>query len=359
MAIKVKKNSKVQEANHTDMLFLLGGHDLEMEEIKKMLDEHGIPYLDKNLSLGAKISDYNLELTGHLKGDEKLYGIELEGSFADMIDQDGSVSYTLISHHNKYSDRKSSIEQVADIIGVQLNPHQQLVAAIYNSKAQEDNHTGMLFLVSSSEPNVDEIKALLDTNHIPYLVDAFSDKFTLLNRLMENKTNKPIMIYATKQSLPMEYHQFAEYPSINAMVENAIGHFAGDIEAGTLKADEVKYLEELDRINEIYKNPFWNVRKKAADDLSQYMENAMMNNKSPYEDTEEFTKLKARVEDSYNKYEIYENEHHLRQINDKEKPIIEQVANLIGVDYKSSRKHTEVQEKASTKQVKNHNGITR
>ena len=39
-------------------VFLLGGYDLEMLEIKKILDSKNVEYKDKNLSWGAKLSDY-------------------------------------------------------------------------------------------------------------------------------------------------------------------------------------------------------------------------------------------------------------------------------------------------------------
>ena len=42
--------------------FLLGGHDLEMAEIRKLLEreglEEGIDFLDRKLGWGARLSDY-------------------------------------------------------------------------------------------------------------------------------------------------------------------------------------------------------------------------------------------------------------------------------------------------------------
>jgi len=39
-------------------LFLLGGHDLEMTEIKKILESHSIDFLDAGLAWGASWDDY-------------------------------------------------------------------------------------------------------------------------------------------------------------------------------------------------------------------------------------------------------------------------------------------------------------
>ena len=43
-------------------LFLLGGHDLEMKEIEKILIQNKQDYLDNNLSWGAKWSDYSTDI---------------------------------------------------------------------------------------------------------------------------------------------------------------------------------------------------------------------------------------------------------------------------------------------------------
>ena len=67
-------------------LFLLGGNDLEMEEIRKLLEDQGFNrlskdnyeiagqgYIDKQLTWGASVIDYEefLDYTG------TIYGIEL------------------------------------------------------------------------------------------------------------------------------------------------------------------------------------------------------------------------------------------------------------------------------------------
>lgn len=40
------------------VIFLLGGHDLEMITIRELLDENNMFYFDESQKWGAKLSDY-------------------------------------------------------------------------------------------------------------------------------------------------------------------------------------------------------------------------------------------------------------------------------------------------------------
>ena len=104
-------------------LFLLGGHDLEMLEIEKILVQNKQDYLDNNLSWGAKWSDYSTDIEKPEYKDKTFVGIELSGK------QDMPSNAIDIDHHNFNSDKPSSIEQVSELLGVKLNHWQELVAA--------------------------------------------------------------------------------------------------------------------------------------------------------------------------------------------------------------------------------------
>ena len=101
------------------MLFLLGGRDLEMVTIKDILDRHGVMYVDKKLSWGAKLSEYR----EYLDFDGVIYGIEL------IEDREPPKNYIAIDHHNEKFHQKSSLEQVAEILDLQLTRWQKLVSA--------------------------------------------------------------------------------------------------------------------------------------------------------------------------------------------------------------------------------------
>ena len=100
-------------------VFLLGGHDLEMIEIKKIIDEQKVRYFDYNLEWGACLSAYQ----NILNNEDHFIGIEL------YKDTQIPNHYIEIDHHNENIHKPSSIEQVAELFGIKLNRWQQLVAA--------------------------------------------------------------------------------------------------------------------------------------------------------------------------------------------------------------------------------------
>ena len=107
-----------------NLVFLLGGVDLEMQEIRNILESQGILHYDKGLGWSnACLSAYSEELKEYESKGYKIFGVELKR------DIDLPANYTVIDHHNEYNSRKSSLEQVADVIGVRLTREQQLVAA--------------------------------------------------------------------------------------------------------------------------------------------------------------------------------------------------------------------------------------
>lgn len=104
-------------------VFLLGGYDLEMLTIKQMLEgRDGCVVVDKHLQWdNARLSAYQDELSEF--ADYNIYGIELQEDIPLPL------KFHRIDHHNDWAGKPSSIEQVAEVLGVELNRFQQLVAA--------------------------------------------------------------------------------------------------------------------------------------------------------------------------------------------------------------------------------------
>lgn len=106
-------------------IYLLGGCDLEMSVIRKILNEHGCSYYDCHLMWNnAFLSAYKEYLNKF--GNNNLYqiiGIELEEDITPP------VNYISIDHHNYNDKNLSALEQIAKILDVQLNRYEQLVAA--------------------------------------------------------------------------------------------------------------------------------------------------------------------------------------------------------------------------------------
>ncbi|SFV51998.1 hypothetical protein MNB_SM-7-1194 [hydrothermal vent metagenome] len=112
--ISLKEHKNIKNAP----VFLLGGYDLEMLEIKKLLIKHNKFFIDKKLSWGAKLSSYR----DILHESTHYYGIEL------IEDIEPPKNYTAIDHHNEKQHNKSSLEQIAKILNVELSRYQKLVA---------------------------------------------------------------------------------------------------------------------------------------------------------------------------------------------------------------------------------------
>lgn len=105
-------------------IFLLGGQDLEMQEISHLLAQQNITSFDRSLGWNnALLSAYSDILKDYSSPSFHIYGIELR------TDITPPSNYTLIDHHNDLNSNPSSIEQVAKLLNINLTFCQQLIAA--------------------------------------------------------------------------------------------------------------------------------------------------------------------------------------------------------------------------------------
>lgn len=105
-------------------VFLLGGHDLEMLTIKKILEETGQEYVDNELSWNdALLSKYADSLTKYSSTEFQIYGIELRD------DVELPANYHKIDHHNSLEKNPSALAQVCKLLGRTMNKEELLVAA--------------------------------------------------------------------------------------------------------------------------------------------------------------------------------------------------------------------------------------
>ncbi len=104
-------------------VFLIGGHDLEMDEIVKILKEHNCEYFDESLKWGARLSHYEKYFNDEGYKEKTFFGIELSK------DCEPPVNYQGIDHHNKNKALPSSIKQVACLLSIELTREQMLISA--------------------------------------------------------------------------------------------------------------------------------------------------------------------------------------------------------------------------------------
>lgn len=98
-------------------LFFLGGADLEMQEIRKLLAEQGLgrAIRDKHLAWGACASDYEAEIRQALSEGHRPVLIELT---PDLPEEPVLKGCVLIDHHGERagSDMPSSLRQLFDLL---------------------------------------------------------------------------------------------------------------------------------------------------------------------------------------------------------------------------------------------------
>jgi hypothetical protein len=111
------------KTSYPPYLFLLGGHDLEMLEIKRLLDQQGADYVDRNLGWGAQLSAYQDILGDDDHEDRNIVGIELGEDLAPP------KNYTRIDHHNDFDGKPAAILQIVDLLGLHPTRWQALVGA--------------------------------------------------------------------------------------------------------------------------------------------------------------------------------------------------------------------------------------
>lgn len=116
----------MNQTGNVKKVFLLGGHDLEMMTVKRILEDNNHHVEDKKLNWSnARLSEYKEELERYSSDRYCIYGIELQEDGFDILPE----NYVRIDHHNHLQSRPSALEQVAEIIGHRLNEDELLIAA--------------------------------------------------------------------------------------------------------------------------------------------------------------------------------------------------------------------------------------
>lgn len=184
------------------VIFFLGGSDLEMQSIKKVLKEEGFSVLDKKLSWGAKLSDYKNKLEEYES--RTIYGIEL------IEDIKSPQNYQSIDHHNELSANESSLIQVLKLLEKKPTREQELISAndvghieamkcmgaseqeIKSIRKQERTIQGVT--AEHEAQALKEIEAVVQKNDI-YIIETTLDTFS---PIVDNFEKRPLLLYSKK-----------------------------------------------------------------------------------------------------------------------------------------------------------------
>jgi len=134
------------------LVFFLGGHDLEMITIKGLLDEKGITYYDKELSWGAKASDYKEEINKTIASGLIPVLVELTNDL-DITQE----SYILIDHHGEKSgaNTTSTLRQVFDLLQIPLKQWTRYFELV---DANDKGHIQAMINIGASREEVIEVR---------------------------------------------------------------------------------------------------------------------------------------------------------------------------------------------------------
>lgn len=160
---------------NSNRLFLLGGGDREMDEIREVLVRNGEKFCDKSLSWGAKLSDYR-DIIEHLYPsnlsavEEREYyaNSDLPIIYAIELTVDDPIlakNVQIIDHHNELAANPPSLIQVLNILGLQPTELQKRIGWV--------DAMGWRGLLLNTTMTVDEIKNFIGVNlYDPEFVDG-------------------------------------------------------------------------------------------------------------------------------------------------------------------------------------------
>lgn len=139
----------MHDSHPENFVFFLGGHDAEMIEIRNILEKRGLHYHDHGLAWGAALSDYREEL-GSLPKDKLPVFIELN---LDTAYPDRAM---IIDHHGSQAGqhRKTSLEQVAGLLGLSLDRRQELISA------NDKGHIRAMLDMEATTEEIEDIRSM-------------------------------------------------------------------------------------------------------------------------------------------------------------------------------------------------------
>ena len=239
-------------------IFFLGGYDAEMHEIKEIFTSYNLTFFDKNLSWGAKASEYKNEIE-NLRENEIPVLIEL------TIDISLPENSVIIDHHNENETKPSSIEQIAELLGIELNRWQHLIAA--NDKgyipAMEDlcaskNEIRQIRELDRKTQGVTEQNELLAKESIEKnkeekngitIIKSLTEKFSPIADRMYDKT-KNLLIYTDDTLTYYGERKKQVFENFNHLIKESKAYYGGGesgffgLVKGRLTKEEINNVKE-------------------------------------------------------------------------------------------------------------------
>jgi len=138
----------------TALRFFLGGQDLEMFEIRRLLDRHAPGQVeDLQLPWGARGSAYLRRIEAALAGGETPVLVELTDDLPLTLDRDRLV---VVDHHGEAASRPTAIEQVFALLGLPAEAWTRRMTLV---SANDRAHVAGLMAVGASAEEIASTRA--------------------------------------------------------------------------------------------------------------------------------------------------------------------------------------------------------
>lgn len=229
-----------------DLIFFLGGSDAEMKEIEKILKGKNCSYFDRGLSWNnARASVYKEELSSLSHGQIPVL-IEL---FADLELPNNTI---YIDHHNERENEPSSIEQIAELLGIKLDRWQLLVGA------NDSRYIPGMRAKCATEDEVEQIRKYDRMSQgITQEDEVLADKS--VGEQMELRENMAIVFSLTDRFSPVADRIYAKRPNLLVFNDNHLTFY------GALKKEVSESFDHLLKGGQAYQGGgdtgFWGIKK--------------------------------------------------------------------------------------------------
>ena len=143
------------------LLFFLGGMDAEMVQIEMRLREAGASFSNKGLGWGAHASAYATEIAQAVAEGKVIVLVELDnhphektGWAPEKVPVELPAGSIEVDHHNERAGEPAAILQVLDLLGVEPNRHDSLIAA------NDENFIFGMQAIGATAEEIADIRAL-------------------------------------------------------------------------------------------------------------------------------------------------------------------------------------------------------
>lgn len=136
-----------------NLVFFLGGRDLEMRTIRGLLQDQGCSFHDLELCWGARASDYRPQIEAARHQGQTAVLVELE----DDMRLSGKERVIVVDHHRETSgsERPTSLEQVFHLLGL---PEARWTRRLELVAANDRGYIPEMEAVGASLPEIREIR---------------------------------------------------------------------------------------------------------------------------------------------------------------------------------------------------------